>query len=48
MSLSVPGTLMVKGINNQWALPVLFSENKEGDASFERFGIEFNEMYFAK
>lgn len=39
---------MVKGINNSWALPVLVSGDSEGKASFERFGIEFNEMYFSK
>ena len=39
---------MVKGVNNAWALPVMISGDPEGKASFERFGVEFNEMYFAK
>ena len=39
---------MVKGINNAWALPVMVSKDQESKASFERFGIEFNEMYFSK
>jgi hypothetical protein len=39
---------MVKGINNAWSLPVLVSKDGEGKASFENFGVEFNEMYFAK
>lgn len=39
---------MVKGINNAWALPVLVSPDQESKASFERFGVEFNEMYFSK
>jgi hypothetical protein len=38
----------VKGVNNAWSLPVLAAKDKESGASFERFGIEFNEMYFAK
>jgi hypothetical protein len=39
---------MVKGVNNSWSLPVLVSKDQESKASFENFGIEFNEMYFAK
>lgn len=39
---------MVKGINNAWALPVMVSKDQESKASFENFGVEFNEMYFAK
>jgi hypothetical protein len=39
---------MVKGINNAWSLPVLVSKDQESKASFERFGVEFNEMYFSK
>ena len=38
----------VKGINNQWVLPVLFSKDAEGKATFEKFNVEFNEMMFAK
>lgn len=39
---------MVRGINNAWSLPVMVSKDQESKASFENFGIEFNEMYFAK
>jgi len=39
---------MVKGINNAWSLPVMISKDMESKASFEKFGVEFNEMYFAK
>ena len=39
---------MVKGINNAWSLPVMISKDQESKASFERFGIEFNDMYFSK
>jgi hypothetical protein len=39
---------MVKGINNAWTLPLMVSKDQESKASFERFGVEFNEMYFAK
>jgi hypothetical protein len=39
---------MVRGVNNQWSLPVLFSKDQQSKASFEKFGIEFNEMYFSK
>ena len=39
---------MVRGVNNAWALPVLMSSDQESKASFEKLGVEFNEMYFAK
>ena len=39
---------MVKGINNQWSLPVMVSKDQESRASFEKFGVEYNEMYFSK
>jgi hypothetical protein len=39
---------MVKGINNAWTLPVLVSKNQESKASFENFGVEVNEIMFAK
>jgi len=39
---------MVKGVNNAWSLPVMVSKDQESKASFEKFGVEFNEMYFAK
>jgi hypothetical protein len=39
---------MVKGVNNAWALPVLISKDQESKASFEKLGVEFDEMYFSK
>lgn len=39
---------MVKGVNNSWALPVMVAKDGESKASFEKFGVEFNEMYFSK
>lgn len=39
---------MVKGINNAWTLPVMVSKDQESRAAFEKFDVEFNEMYFAK
>ena len=39
---------MVRGVNNQWALPVMASETKEGGAEFTKFGVEFTDMYFSK
>ncbi len=39
---------MVKGANNAWTLPVMVSKDQESKASFERFGVDFNEMYFSK
>lgn len=39
---------MVKGVNNQWSLPVMVSKDQESKAAFEKFGVDFDEMYFAK
>lgn len=39
---------MVKGINNAWTLPVMVSPDQESKATFEKFGVEFNEMYFSR
>lgn len=39
---------MVRGINNQWTLPVMVSKNSESKASFEKFGVDANEIMFAK
>lgn len=39
---------MVKGVNNAWSLPVLISKDQESKAGFERFGVEANEMLFAR
>lgn len=39
---------MVKGINNAWALPVMVSKDQESGAKWEGFGVEVNEIMFAK
>ena len=39
---------MVRGINNAWSLPVLVNKDPAGKATFEKFGVDFDEMYFAK
>ncbi|ECX5877008.1 phage portal protein [Salmonella enterica] len=39
---------MVKGINNTWTLPVMTSKNQESKATFEKFGVDVNEMMFGK
>ena len=39
---------MVKGVNNSWALPVMVSKDQESRAAFENFGVEVNEIMFAK
>lgn len=39
---------MVKGVDNAFGLPVLVNKDPQGKAVFERFGVEFNEMYFSK
>lgn len=39
---------MVKGANSSWSVPVLVSKDQESKASFERFGVDFDEMYFSK
>ena len=39
---------MVKGINNAWTLPVMVSKNQESKAAFENFGVDVNEIMFAK
>ncbi len=39
---------MVKGVQGAWTLPILVSRDQESKASFENFGIEYNEMYFSK
>lgn len=39
---------MVKGINNAWQLPVMVSKDQESRASFEKFGVDVNEIMFAK
>jgi len=39
---------MVKGINNAWTLPVMVSKTSESTAKFENFGVDVNEIMFAK
>ena len=39
---------MVKGTNAQWSVPVLISKDQESKASFENFGVNFDEMHFSK
>lgn len=39
---------MAKGVNNAWSVPVLVSKDQESKASFENFGVQFDEMYFSK
>ena len=39
---------MVRGVNNAWTLPIMISKDQESKAAFEKFGVEFNEMMFAK
>ncbi len=39
---------MVKGVNNTWTLPIMASKDQASKASFERFGVDFNEMMFGK
>lgn len=39
---------MVRGINNAWTLPVMVSKNQESKANFENFGVDVNEIMFAK
>jgi hypothetical protein len=39
---------MVKGINNAWALPVMVSKDQESGAKFDAFGVDVNEIMFAK
>lgn len=39
---------MVKGINNAWTMPVMISKDHDSKANFEKFGVEVNEIMFAK
>lgn len=39
---------MVKGVNSQWSVPVLVSKDQESKASFEKFGVDYDEMAFSK
>jgi hypothetical protein len=39
---------MVKGVSNAWSLPVMTSADAGAKASFEKFGVEFEELHFSK
>jgi hypothetical protein len=39
---------LVKGVGNAWTLPVLAAKDSDSKATFEKFDVEFNEMYFSK
>lgn len=39
---------MVRGINNAWTLPVMVSKNQESKVNFENFGVDVNDVMFAK
>lgn len=39
---------MVSGANSSWSLPVLTAKEPGAKASFERIGVDFDEMYFSK
>ncbi|MBT9100025.1 phage portal protein [Methylovulum psychrotolerans] len=39
---------MVRGVNNTLNLPVLVSKDQASKVQFEKFGVDFNEMMFAK
>lgn len=41
-------SMTVKGVQNAHGLPVMVSEDQESRATFEKFGIDFSEMAFAK
>ena len=39
---------MTRGAENAWNLPILVNKDPQGKAAFEKFGVDFNEMYFSK
>jgi len=39
---------MTRGVNNAFAMPILVSKDQESAVKFEKFGVDFNEMMFAK
>jgi hypothetical protein len=39
---------MVKGINNAWSLPVMVSKTQESKAEFVKFGVDVDDVMFAK
>ncbi len=38
----------VRGVDNAWSMPVMVSKDQESKASFEKFGVEIDDMQFAK
>lgn len=38
----------VRGVDNSWALPVMVSKDKDGGATFTKFGADYDEIAFAK
>lgn len=39
---------MVRGVNNSWAMPVMVAKDPESRAVFEKFGVDVDEMMFAR
>lgn len=39
---------MTRGTKNYWGMPILVGQDGQTGAKFERFGVDFNEMYFSK
>lgn len=39
---------MVRGIDNAWTMPVMVSKDQDSKAAFEKFGVDQNEIMFAK
>jgi hypothetical protein len=39
---------MVKGVGNAWSMPILVSKNGESKAEFEKFGVDVDDVMFAK
>ena len=39
---------LVKGVNNAWTVPVMTSKDQESRVAFEKFGVDQNEMMFAR
>ena len=39
---------MNRGVSNAFAVPILASKDQESAVKFEKFGVDFNEMMFAK
>ena len=39
---------MVSGVQNTWSLPVLTARTPDAKATFERLGVDYDEMHFSK